>query len=280
MSTYIDWVYEKYGKKLTNIYNLPDPFIRAVLNDPYDNQGSDFTPSSLSMPSRAYALAKLRPDDMETDISSCVDSFIGHAVHTSAELAARPDIDLCEKRFFAEFLYHERSYKISAQIDLYESDTKTLYDWKTAKAYAVSKKAKGGQKPDWIAQANIGAELLRRAGYEVNRLVNIVLVKDWNDLKKDGDDHPPCPVVAVEFPIWPQAKVIGYILTKMEAHLKALVELPKCPSSETWGGRRCARWCDASKICDQYQSALKTGILTTKRETNEIHTETTTSDAW
>lgn len=247
--------------KYTNNHGLPEVFMRAVLNDAYDNEGSDFTPSSLSMTtSRAWALMRLKPDEVTEDVANRVDSFIGQAIHKSAERAARPG-DLCEKRMSMGVDYKGKTYKVSAQIDLFEVDSGALYDWKSSKAYGVSKKAGSGKKPEYEAQLNIQAELLRRAGHKVTSLHNIYVVKDWSDQKAGQADHPLIPVVIVDYPLWSSEKVFEYILGKMASHLSALDSLPKCTAAETWGGRRCARWCSAASVCQQYQEACKTGLI-------------------
>lgn len=243
--------------KFTNKHNLPDAFVRVVQNDYYDNGGADFSPSSLSLPPRAWALMKTKPDEVVVDVSSKVASIIGQGTHLITERAARPG-DICEKRFFSKITVGEKTYIVSAQIDLYEHDSKVISDWKTTKAYAFSKKAGGGAKPEWIAQMNIQAWLMRKAGHEVNGLKIIALLKDW----KEGDpSHPPTEVVAVDIDMWPDGKVIGYITSKIEAFEQALVELPKCKSGDSWSGRRCAKWCDASSACEQYKQAKQTGII-------------------
>src|SRR5438270_167914 len=115
--------------KYTNKYDLPEAFVRAVINDPYDNGGADFSATGLAQPSRAYALLKQFAGKAEVDVSSRVAAIIGQGSHSVAERAARPGIDLCEERIFAEFVVDATRYKVSAALDLYETDTGTSYDW-------------------------------------------------------------------------------------------------------------------------------------------------------
>jgi hypothetical protein len=247
--------------KYSNKYNLPLAFVRAVENDPYTRGDSDFSATGLAEPPRASALKVLFRDELVVDVSSRVASIIGQGTHTIAERAARPNIDICEKRFFSTFSVDGRDYVISGQIDLYETDTCNLMDWKTTKAYAFSSKAGNGQKPEWIEQLNIGAELLRRNGHEPKKLTIIALLKDWNLKDAGSSGMPKSEVVDVDLPLWPSAKVVSHIEERIRLHAKAREILPSCSSKENWGGRRCGQWCDASSVCDQYKNGIKTGIF-------------------
>jgi hypothetical protein len=252
--------------KITNKYGLPQVFIRAVENDPYDKGKSDFSATGLANPPRATALLKTHADKIEIDASSRVAAIIGQGTHSIAERAARLGLDLCEDRFFSEFVVDEQKYIVSAQLDLFEMDTGCLYDWKTTKAYAFSKKAGAGKKPEWIEQLNIGAEILRRNGFVPKNLIIIALLKDWVKRDAGREGMPESEVLSVELPMWPQSKVVEHIENRIRAHVAALKALPLCTTKETWGGNRCGQWCDASSVCEQYQEGLKTGILHKKAE--------------
>ena len=145
--------------KYTNKYNLPDVVVRAVTNDPYSKGKSDFSATELIKPARQRALFIKHQNDITKDVSEMSYTLIGNNCHYIAERAERLGIDLCEERFFSTFIVDGKEFVVSAQIDIFETDTQTLIDWKTSKAYAVGKKTGYGQKPEWIAQLNIGAEI-------------------------------------------------------------------------------------------------------------------------
>lgn len=252
--------------KFTNKFGLPAAFVRAAVNDPYDNGGADFSPSSLNSPPRALALLRQFKNEVEVDVSSRVASIIGQGAHHVAERAARPGIDLCEKRLFAKFIVDGVQYVVSAQVDLYETDTGLLQDWKTTKAYAFSKKAGGGKKPEWISQLNIGAELLRRNGHKPKALQIIAMLKDWSQREAGTAGMPESEVLPVEIEMWEPQKTVEFIENQIRAHISARTHLPLCTTRENWAGRRCGQWCDASSVCDQYQQALKTGLISKVEE--------------
>jgi hypothetical protein len=241
--------------KYTNKYNLPSAFVRAVMNDPYDKGASDFSATGLATPPRAYALMLSHGKDAVTDVSSRVASIIGQGAHSIAERAARPEIDICEKRFFADFIVDGKKYVVSSQVDLFEQDTGTLMDWKTAKAYAFSKKTGSGRKPEWVQQLNIGAEILRRNGHQPRALSIVAMLKDWRFETAGEAGMPESEVIAVDIPMWTPEKVVSHIETRIRLFQAAKEVLPEC--TEHWGGRRCERWCEASAICEQYQKTIQ-----------------------
>lgn len=252
--------------KYVNKYGLPEAFVRAVINDPYTSgEKADFSTTGLQTPARAAALIRQFKDTLEVDVTTRVASIIGQGAHSIAERAARPDLDICEKRFYSEFNVDGVIYKLSGQIDLYSKDSCTLFDWKVTKAYAFSKKAGGGAKPEWIAQASVNALLMKRNGYEVKSAVIIAMLKDWDKREAArGNGYPASEVVQVELSIWDEAKTLGYIYSRIQALVAARHSLPMCTAGETWGGRRCPDWCDANSVCSQYQEALKTGLIEKK----------------
>lgn len=248
--------------KLTNKHKLPAAFVRAVENDPYTKGESDFSATSLETPPRALALIEKHKDTLEIDVSTKVASIIGQGAHKIAERAARDGCDIFEHRYFATFTVDGVAYIISAQIDLYENDTKCLYDWKTTKAFAFSKKAGSGKKPEWIAQMNIGAEIMRRNDIHPKSLSIIALLKDWNKRELVSPGYPQTEVMAVELPMWSRDEVCAYIEKKIRAHVAAKQVLPLCSSKDTWGGNRCkGGWCDAAQVCSQFAESKRTGII-------------------
>jgi hypothetical protein len=250
--------------RYTNKHGLPEAFVRAVVNDPYSKGDSDFSATGLQTPPRAAVLIEQHRDTLEIDASGRVAVIIGQGTHSIVERCARPGIDIIEKRYFAKISVDGIEYTISAQIDLFETDTGTLSDWKTTKAYAFSKKAGAGKKPEWIAQMCVGAEIMRRQETPiiVKKLQIIALLKDWNKREAGVSGYPPSEVMAVELPMWESEKTTAFIEERIRAFVAARKELPLCTSKETWGGNRCGQWCDAASVCSQYQNMIKTGLST------------------
>ena len=178
------------------------------------------------------------------------------------ERAARPGIDIIEKRYLREFYLPDGSgsVTVSAQIDLFEQDTETLYDWKTTKAFAFHKRS--SPKFEWEAQMNIGALIIRETGLLAKQLKIIGLLKDWNERKaKEEPGYPPSEVMEMTIPMWETGRTLDYIFTRAKAIRDARLVLPECTTKETWGGNRCRRWCDVASVCHQWNKAKQTGVI-------------------
>lgn len=246
----------------TNKHELPDAFFRAVVNDPYNKGEAEFSATQLQNPARAIVLMELHKDKIEIDVSTRVAATIGQGVHSILERAARPDLDVIETRFMREFYFPDGSgsVTVSAQIDLFEKDTCTLYDWKTTKAFAFHKRS--SPKFEWEAQLNIGALIIRESGLLARRLSIIGLLKDW-DYNKGATEpgYPATEVMELEIPMWDASRTMDYIFTRARAIRDARLVLPECTGKETWGGNRCRRWCDVSSVCFQWNKAKQTGVI-------------------
>lgn len=243
--------------KIVNKSGAPDCFFRAVAADPYSRGASDFSATSLLQPARAFVL--LENNTVEVDVSTRVATTLGQGTHSTLERAKRKG-DIIETRYFSNFIVDQKSYIVSAQVDLYEGDTKSLYDWKTTKAYAFSTKA--GSKYEWEVQLNIGAYLMDKMGIKVENLYIIGLLKDW-DLRKSQTEkgYPESPVVQKKIKLWTADAVVQYVEERIRDIVSARASLPKCSSKETWGGNRCSQWCDAKSVCEQYKETILTGLI-------------------
>lgn len=261
---------------ITNKTGVPDAFVRAVAADPYSSGGSDFTATSLANPPRAAQLVKLHGETIEVEAVNRFASILGQGAHKLLERAARPYIDIIEHRFFMPIVVDGVEYTLSAQIDMFETDTDTLYDWKTTKAWAFSKKGGGGKKPEWSAQLNVARYIMSKQispNLQPKHLKIIGLLRDWDEkLARRDPGYPQAPVLEASLAVWSDEKVLTYIETRVRAHIAARTALPFCTTGETWAGRRCAGWCDASKVCEQYAESLTTGILNPKGAEDEVHT--------
>lgn len=247
--------------KLTNKFGVPSAFFRAVQADPYERHG-DFSATSLLQPPRAQALFEIHKDTLEIDVVTRVAASLGQGAHALLERAARPGIDIVEKRYFATIPVDGKDYVVSGQIDLYESDSKTLSDWKTTKAYAFHKKSGNGQKPEWQQQMNVQRFLMEQNGHEVKRMQIIGLLKDWEKRKAQTEaGYPPLEIMAVDMPMWAREETHAFIVDRIRAHVAARHSLPQCSLKESWNGNRCRGYCDVSSVCEQFQNSLKTGLM-------------------
>jgi hypothetical protein len=212
---------------LTNKNNFPDALVRAIANDPYSKGESDFSVTELLQPPRIRALKKAHAHEIVEDVEDRIWSLYGQIVHSILERAN--EADLVEKRFFAKF----GDFTVSAQIDSLVLKDGILSDWKFSTAWSF--KANQAPKPEWVAQMNMQAELLRRNGHEVKKLQIIGLIRDWQIRDaKQNPDYPQAQVVTQDIPMWDSAKVESFIHLRIALHLAAEKELPECSEQDRW----------------------------------------------
>lgn len=245
--------------RLTNLYDLPEPLVQAVMNDKYSPGHSDYTTSQLAgTPARQWALKRKHWFEITEDVSDRIYSLSGQSKHVVLERAA----EFCEQyEYLAEKrFYIQRSGKtIGGQIDLYDKKHGILYDWKETSVYVSYLSL----KEEWIRQGNINRLLLIENGYEVNQIINIALYRDWKkSLVGSTEKYPPHQVAKFELPIWNHSMTESFIAARIAEFEEAKHELPECSEEDRWkapdvwaltkvGGKK------ALKLFDSEQSALE-----------------------
>ena len=244
--------------RITNIYDLPEPLVQAVMNDKYSPGKSDYTTSQLAgTPARQWALKREHWWEITEDVSDRIYSLSGQSKHVVLERAA----EFCEQY---EYLAEERFYikrsgkTIGGQIDLYDKRQGILYDWKETSVYVSYLSL----KPEWTAQGNVNRLLLEENGYTVNQIVNIALYRDWKkSLVGSTEKYPPHQVAKYDIPVWPTDETEAFIARRVAEFEAAKKDLPECSDEDRWqspdvwaltkvGGKR------ALKLFDTEQEAV------------------------
>lgn len=217
--------------RITNVYNLPEPLVQAVMNDKYSPGRSDYTTSQLAgTPARQWALKRQHWMEITEDVSDRIYSLSGQSKHVVLERAA----EFCEQY---EYLAEERFYikrfrkTIGGQIDLYDKRLGILYDWKETSVYVSYLSL----KLEWAAQGNINRLLLGENGYSVKQIVNIALYRDWKkSLVGSTEKYPPHQVAKFEIPVWPTSDTEAFIAARIAEFEGAKKTLPLCSDEERW----------------------------------------------
>jgi hypothetical protein len=230
--------------KLTNKFSLPEPFVAAVSSDDYQRGDAEFTSTELIKPSRILVYSRRHEADMVEDVSDRVWAFQGQTKHMVLERIARtnPDRYLVEQRFESVVPgYHTNTgvnCKISGQIDLFDKGDGTLYDWKETSVWRFM--LHGDQldnKDEWVQQANINLFLMRMNDFNVRRLVNIAILKDWKARKarfSREPDYPKCAVHVIPLPMWSIGEAQAYLLERINKHRAEAASPPVCTKEERW----------------------------------------------
>lgn len=222
-----------YLMKLTNRFNLPEPFVAAVSSDDYKRGDAEFTATELIRPSRIVVYSRRHDSEMVEDVSDRVWAFQGQTKHVVLERIARSDPDryIVEKRYEA-FVPGVNS-KVSAQCDLFDKKDRTLYDYKETSVW----KFMLGDTLEWERQANINLYCMRQNGIVVDRMLNIAILKDWKARKARfgrEPDYPKCAVHIVPLPMWSIGQAQAYITERVEKLRAEAENPPVCTKEERW----------------------------------------------
>lgn len=214
--------------KITNEYNLPQPIVRAVTNDPYTRGGAHISVTGLISPPRKRILEARHDEKISVDASERIWSLLGQSVHHILERSGGDGV-LTEERLSIDV----NGWRVSGQADLLEADM-TLSDYKVTSVYSFLL----GDKPEWEAQLNMYAHLYRRNGFEPKRLQIVAILRDWTSSKAAEADYPKAPCLCVEVPMWPDEKAAAFIAERVGIHqaadARADHDLPACTSAEMW----------------------------------------------
>lgn len=179
--------------KITNNLGLPQVFVDIATENEYHGTPNRFGATTLLLPAQEIVLRRRLEHELTQDVSDMIQMLFGTAVHDYLERF--------DKTEYAEmYLKHPvGEFAVSGKIDLYEKETFTVVDYKTAR---VSKIMYNDFK-DWRLQGLIYAWLLNKNGYHVEHFKFIALLKDWSKFSyhtKTGQDYyyPEHPVYVYE----------------------------------------------------------------------------------
>ena len=157
--------------------SLPGPFLRAIKHDAYNNQGSDYTVTQLLRPPQTSWLKKYH-EPCEQSAYASYRALLGTMMHTVLENYADPNEgEIAERRFFIDYL----GLKISGQIDLLDTNLRTVYDYKFYNGSQTE------CKPDHYAQIQINGLLVSMNGFAVDHVSVMYVRPDWSNLRATLD---------------------------------------------------------------------------------------------
>jgi hypothetical protein len=198
--------------EITNKHGLPQAFVDAVTNDPYDNGGSDISATSLIDAPQRRALLREHRSKITEDVADRVWALLGSAVHHILE-QAEDEHAVVEERLFAEV----DGWKVSGQFDRYLPSTGTIQDWKVTTVYKAQ-----SSHADWERQLNVLAWLARQNGMAVSKLQICAIMRDWAKSRslQDGS-YPSANVMVIDIPLWDDAVAEEYVYERVALHQEA-----------------------------------------------------------
>lgn len=210
---------------ITNKHDLPQPFVDAVVNDPYDRGHSNISATSLIDSPQRRALLSLHSDHITEDVSDRLWALLGQAVHTILERAE--DEARTEERLFAEI----GGWTVSGQFDRYLSDG-VIEDWKVTTTGKVLR----NDHAQWERQLNVLAWLARENGLEVTGIRITAIMRDWSKGRAMNDgNYPASSVAKIDMDLWPHHVAEEYIHAQVAKHQQARDgNLEPCTDEERW----------------------------------------------
>lgn len=230
--------------KLTNKYNLPEPVYNFVANDKYSRGRADISATEVLGSPRIRMLSKKHADKMTADASERFWAALGTAVHQLMEegVEASSEKYISEERLYASV----DGVTISGGIDLQQvldDGSVSVSDYKVTSVYAAST-----EKPDWEAQLNIYAFLVRHAKrLKVKQIQVVAMLRDWSASARDRGDstYPKAPVVVIPQKLWSDIAQDKYVFNRIGAHKRVdpalnagapqkKIKLEPCTDKEMW----------------------------------------------
>jgi len=213
--------------KITNKYNLPESFARALAHDGYDYDPEAISATGLIKAPRQRILEKRHWDELEQDVTDRVWALLGSAVHYMLDKASGHN-SLNEERLAVDF----DGTKIVGKPDLLEGNT--LYDYKITSVW----KYVYGISDDWEKQLNIYNYLYKSYGFDVKDLQIVAVFRDFSQNKAHEDNYPSIPLNVFRIKMWASEDILAYISDRIDLHKEAEKladdELPFCTDEERW----------------------------------------------
>ena len=216
--------------KVNNRLHLPEAFVKAVSTTRHNEAGC-FSATTLNKGTKEIILTDRHFDEITVDAADSVWAVWGTAVH--ALLESQPDNN-----------FHEESFKVpvcnsfvTGQVDSYDMEHATIFDWKTASVWKVQ----FADFSDWYKQGMTYAWLLKQSGLEVRHCVFIALLKDHSKTKAKTDaSYPQSPVFKYEFDVTDEelqqteARIIAKVAEIESAYKLDDDAIEPCSAEERW----------------------------------------------
>lgn len=215
---------------ITNNLGLPRAFVEMAKRD-YEYEPNEYRVTSLLKGVREAILERRHDKEIEQDVSDMIWLLFGTAVHSILEQQQEGDHEIKETRIKIPF----GKYILSGQFDLYNAETKTITDYKTASVWKIIFK----NYDDWRKQLLIYAYMMRSIGFDVRNGEIVALLKDHS--KRDAKvkaDYPQLPVKRIVFYFSEKdfAEIEAWLISRFieiaEAEKLPDDELPLCTPEE------------------------------------------------
>lgn len=245
---------------ITNKLGLPETFVNFAKSD-YEYKPKEYRVTSLLKGLKETILEQRHRKEVDQDVSDMIWLIFGTAVHKVLEESQEGNAELKEERMRIKV----GDYTLSGQFDLYNADTHTITDYKTASVWKIISK----DFKEWKMQTSIYAYMLEDMGFKVDHTEIIAMLKDHSKAKAKHDlSYPQLPVERIYFDLGISYKdtVKNFLEAKFEsirqAEQMADDDIPPCTPEE--------RYNDGDKYAVMKKGNKKaTRVVSTKQEAED-----------
>ena len=226
--------------KYTNKFNLPDPIHNTLIHDNYggyEHKKNHFcSVTELLSPAYQLSLKEKYRDQIEIDSSGRLWLVLGNAVHAYCENVLT---DLSQVMTEERVTINIADRMISGGVDLYDGNTKTIYDFKVTSIWTLKfldENDPHGRFQEWTKQLNLYKIGYQQAGFEVNNIKIIAIMRDWVQREaKRHSDYFQCPIKVVNIPIMDLNRLKDFVHNQsLEIEKARKGELDVCSPAERW----------------------------------------------
>lgn len=231
---------------LTNLTGLPQPIVdvaRSVINSHPRMNSNEYSVTELLKGTKEIILNRRHHDELAIDVQQAFSLWDGAAIHKLLE-SVTSDNYLAEQRFTLDLGKWGKSlegYTLSGSPDLYDKETATLYDYKTTKVASYDQHSTL-EDESWLYQTLVYTQMLRNAGYKVEHIIIVAMMKDHSAVKAETTSgYPKYPIQIIDYShlCWNgefDAQMKGYYVNKVQEvlNMRDLSDdcVPPCTPSE------------------------------------------------
>lgn len=216
---------------ITNNLNLPAPLVQAVTRHPRERKPNRISVTELIQPPQIRALTLRHDGEISEDSSDRIWALLGTLLHGALETHAQGLKNLVSEGTLKTTVH---GWEVVGHYDLSEMllDGELLTDYKLTSVWSVRE----GIKPEWEAQLNLYAELLRRSKRYVNQIQVVAIGRDWSKTKARFDSgYPQQQVAVIPVPLWSPEVAGDYLEERVRLHQEAEKgNWPDCSAAERW----------------------------------------------
>ena len=178
--------------KITNIYNLPQPFVDAVTRE-YQITPKRYSVTTILKDNREILLSRRHRDEIQQDVSDMIWAIFGSAVHKVLETAGEQKELLKEFFMSAEII---DGYTLSGICDVFDTENGEVIDYKVVSTFKCLK----GDFDDFRKQGLMYCYLLRRRAFFADKATFYMILRDWQGSKARYDlNYPQHQIQKVTF---------------------------------------------------------------------------------